>query len=141
MIGKPLLRKSYTNDIQNVENACTTHFDEHFDTITLKQYNKIYATQQASGPDGTLKSAIKDKQDVVNYIERLVADSCVASGESMSLKEELDSVKARLVDEAAAALKPGKAQQTGVVGAWKKIEPLQKAIDCACSDGEELSCV
>lgn len=70
------------------------------------------------------------------YLSKLVAETSGASIESLRLKEELDQTRGRLHDEISAALKPSKnaAGSTGVTAAWKKVEPLEKAVDNAGSD-------
>ncbi len=82
---------------------------------------------------------------MANFLVKLVSDSCVAVTESISFKEELDNVRARLVDETTASLKPGKSDRapgsavpggsTCTMAAWKRVEPLTKAVDVASTDG------
>jgi chromosome segregation ATPase len=70
------------------------------------------------------------------YLNKLVAEIATASTESLRLKEELDQTRGRLHDEISAALKPSKSScsSSGVAAAWKKVEPLEKAVDTAGSD-------
>jgi hypothetical protein len=70
------------------------------------------------------------------YMSKVIAESLSANAESLRLKEELDQTRARLHDEVSAALKPCKTtgQSNGVAAAWKKVEPLEKAVDTAGAD-------
>jgi hypothetical protein len=70
------------------------------------------------------------------YMSKVIAESMSANAESLRLKEELDQTRARLHDEVSAALKPCKTIGTsnGMAAAWKKVEPLEKAVDTAGAD-------
>jgi hypothetical protein len=70
------------------------------------------------------------------YLSKVISESFSANAESLRLKEELDQTRARLHDEVSAALKPCKTTGTsnGVAAAWKKVEPLEKAVDNAGAD-------
>ena len=52
------------------------------------------------------------------------------------MKEEFDQTRARLHDEVSAALKPSKTAgvSNGTATAWKKVEPLEKAVETASAD-------
>lgn len=107
----------------------------HDSATAMKKLTALW--QKLYGSD-TTKASIKDRDDVVSFLARMVADGSTANAESISLSEEFASVRIRLAEEVALGLKPGRggASSSGNtttcnLAAWKKVEPLSKAADQA----------
>jgi hypothetical protein len=109
------------------------------DMDTATAMKKLAASWQKLYGGDTAKATIKDKEDVVSFLHRLVAEGSAASSETMSLSDESNSVRSRLAEEVALALKPGRQQLSSSsssssacnMSTWKKVEPLNKAAEQA----------
>lgn len=108
------------------------------DMDTATAMKKLAASWQKLYGGDTAKATIKDKDDVVSFLQRLVAEGSAASSETISLSDESNSVRSRLAEEVALALKPGRQQLSSSssssacsMSTWKKVEPLNKAAEQA----------
>ena len=135
-LGPGTYREKDANDGKNVP---TLGVPQDIALDAEKALKKLAASWHKAYGTDTTKGQIKSRDDVVAFLTRTVADSAGASSESLSFKEEFDSVRSRLAEEVAISLKPGRqnlssSSSAGGMSAWKKIEPLHKAADQASTD-------
>eukprot|EP00960_Hanusia_phi_P076994 768635-Hanusia_phi.AAC.15 len=81
----------------------------------------------SSNPKNT--SSTVTREEILSMLAKLFSECLSATGEVSRVKGELDQLQGRVHDETNLAIKPSKSSgNAGLPAAWKKIEPLQKAL-------------